>query len=1108
MSDGRIEIKVDVEDSKVKKLSRSLDDITSSAKGTKSSLDNIDGSSLRKTGDNAKYVGDNLKDADSKALSLAKAFGIVKLASAAFDAIKNAIGDMVGELNDSLKAWRTFEGNISMLGKSKKEIDAVKKSLQTYATETVYSASDMAQTYSQMAAIGYESVEQLVKGMGGLAASAEDPKQAMKTLSQQMTQALSKPELAWQDFKLMMEQAPAGMSAVAKEMGMTLDELVVAIQDGEIASKDFADAVAKVGTNADFTKLATEYKTIDQAMDGLQETIANKLLPMFEKLTDTGIKAISGLADAIDKFNLDGFNEIWNNRYSNKRLVFDDLVKSANSAIRDLQKVDIKKAVNGLMQDAVDTIQNGFDFSAKMYDTMANSIDSINWGALGNKLGELFSTLLSGDWFNDYDMSGFWASYTKFETEFLKAIDELAIGMWDGIMEAQGSAEEWGVFEKFFASLEDITWNGSFTGLINDINQKWKDAVDGVDFDWNDVLGKFEWNDGFVSNWSMDWNRPGESFAELGNKIMEGLKNAWENFKQGIADWWNSLSMPEFSFPEFEWPNIDWENPFEKIVETVKGWFSNFSWPEFSWPSFSWPDWTWPETKVEAKELEETKTSVSEDFNSFSWPNFSWPEFSWPEWSFPEIDIDFSGVLSNLKEKFDGMIQSAKEWIGGLDWSFLNPTNWFGGGANAAGGEIQTLDGSFNLGELALNADSISVANIEEQIKPAIDSLIESVKAQISESSPGISEAFNQLFSGINADSLNVESSIVPMIRTAMESVKTTIVSYQEGIGSTFSNMMNLAFTNGMSDINTVFEAPMQSAMQAMNDYLLQGFTQAEQTTLTSWQNMETSTVDSTQRILDNIIQNQQQSNDAILQGLNQSEQTTTTSWQNMETTVSNSMDRIVQAGIQGMSNMNSALSEGYSQAESTSQGTANSIEQIMSSLSSTLYNIGYDAGIGFNNGLAATASTIYATARSIAQGVQRTMKAALDSHSPSRKMFAIGSDSGEGYYLGYGSWKNAISNLSKDMANVSLPNIDKFKNKIGKLPSYAGSFNTNVSQVLQASNEINNSEVVEAVESLEDTVSKLRLNLDSKPIANAVQPHIDRGIGQESRYNERWVMG
>lgn len=219
--------------------------------------------------------------------------------------IANGFGEMVSEMNGSNKAWKTFEGNLSMLGKSENEINQAQKSMQDFATKTIYSASDMAMTYSQMSAIGVDNVDKLVKGMGGLAASAENPQQAMKTLSQQMTQAVSKPTLAWQDFKLMMEQSPAGMSEVAKKMGYSLDDFVMAIQDGEISSKDFAKAVAEVGNNKDFSKMATEFKSVDQALDGMKETLANKLLPYFQKANDLGIKAVEGLTGFIEKIDFD-----------------------------------------------------------------------------------------------------------------------------------------------------------------------------------------------------------------------------------------------------------------------------------------------------------------------------------------------------------------------------------------------------------------------------------------------------------------------------------------------------------------------------------------------------------------------------------------------------------------------------------------------------------------------------------------------------------------------------------------------------------------------------------------------------------------------------------
>ncbi|MBU9894851.1 tape measure protein [Holdemanella biformis] len=223
--------------------------------------------------------------------------------ASAMHTVTSAISGTISELSASNVAWKTFEGNMQMLGQSSGEINKTKKALQQYATQTIYSASDMSQTYSQLAAVGTKNCLQLVKGFGGLASAAENPQQAMKTLSQQGTQMAAKPMVAWQDFKLMLEQTPAGIAAVAREMGMSTSELVSAVQSGTVKTEDFFNAVEKAGNSKAFTKMATEYKSVGQAMDGLQETLANKLMPAYDKLSQIGIKALSAIIDGLDGFD-------------------------------------------------------------------------------------------------------------------------------------------------------------------------------------------------------------------------------------------------------------------------------------------------------------------------------------------------------------------------------------------------------------------------------------------------------------------------------------------------------------------------------------------------------------------------------------------------------------------------------------------------------------------------------------------------------------------------------------------------------------------------------------------------------------------------------------
>lgn len=254
--------------------------------------------------------GDAFQGASKSSNSMFKSMtgGVVvgNLISKGMGLAKSGISSMLGELNEASTSWQTFEGNMHQLGASNTQIARAKSDMQKFAQQTIYSASDMSSTYAQLAAVGTKNTAKLVKGFGGLAAASDNPQQAMKTLSEQATQMAAKPKVQWQDFKLMLEQTPAGISAVAKTMGKSTTELIKNIQDGKVKTQDFLNAVAKTGTNANFSKMATQYKTVGQAMDGLKETLANKLQPQFDKVSQVGIKAVSGITDKLANLNWDG----------------------------------------------------------------------------------------------------------------------------------------------------------------------------------------------------------------------------------------------------------------------------------------------------------------------------------------------------------------------------------------------------------------------------------------------------------------------------------------------------------------------------------------------------------------------------------------------------------------------------------------------------------------------------------------------------------------------------------------------------------------------------------------------------------------------------------
>lgn len=381
-----------------------------------------------------------MKSALSSVKSLASTVGsgmIMGAGMAAFNKLTGAASGLVKEVDASNAAWKTFSGNMGMLGKNSKEIESVKKELQSFAEQTVYSSSDMASTFAQLEAVGTKNTLSLVKGFGGLAAAAENPQQAMKTLSMQATQMAAKPKVAWEDFKLMLEQTPAGISAVAKEFGMSAADMVAAVQAGEIKTQDFFDAIAKVGTNDAFSKMATEAKTVGQAMDGLKETVGNKLTPAFDYLSKKGIKAVDKIAQSFSKINGEAIKTklvsgvkaatpYWNtfkSAVSNVWKIISGVGKkmgpifeSAGKAIaktvqkinRSIAKVDAK--------DIVAKIGGGIDKAVHIWEVAKDSFKGV-----GTALGEAFAAVKD----SVLDMLGAFKGTGSMET-FKGIMDEVA----------------------------------------------------------------------------------------------------------------------------------------------------------------------------------------------------------------------------------------------------------------------------------------------------------------------------------------------------------------------------------------------------------------------------------------------------------------------------------------------------------------------------------------------------------------------------------------------------------------------------------------------------------------------------------------------------------
>ena len=294
------------------------------------------------------------------------------IGSKAVGVVGGSLKSLVSELDNTNSAWSSFSSNMAMSGMDGDKIKKTQKDLQDYAKKTVYTSKDMAATYAQLYAVNRKTSTSLVKGFGNVAAAAQDPKQAMKTLSMQATQMAAKPKVQWEDFKLILEQTPAGMSRVSKAMGMTTSELVKNVQDGKIKTEDFFKAMEKLSTDKELSKMAQSYKTIGQAADGLTATLSAKLAPAWQIVSDVAIDGISKLMGVVDK-GIGGLSKIFKGTGKQLQKTANSFERfagtlSRNQGVMDVLKLTAKAtsaALNALLK-VIEKVSNGLNKMIKI----------------------------------------------------------------------------------------------------------------------------------------------------------------------------------------------------------------------------------------------------------------------------------------------------------------------------------------------------------------------------------------------------------------------------------------------------------------------------------------------------------------------------------------------------------------------------------------------------------------------------------------------------------------------------------------------------------------------------------------------------------------------
>ncbi|MEY8370119.1 tape measure protein [Aerococcaceae bacterium 50-4] len=139
---------------------------------------------------------------------------------------------------------------------------------------------------------------------------------------------------------------------------------------------------------------------------------------------------------------------------------------------------------------------------------------------------------------------------------------------------------------------------------------------------------------------------------------------------------------------------------------------------------------------------------------------------------------------------------------------------------------------------------------------------------------------------------------------------------------------------------------------------------------------------------------------------------------------VTSGMSAISASATTGMARFNSAIASGTSRAASTARSGSAQIVRAFQGLNGQLYSAGIFAMSGLTSGISSGAGRAIAAARNVANSVSRTIRNALDIHSPSRVMMAIGRFVSEGLAKGITSAGKLVDKASNKLAEMAIPQV------------------------------------------------------------------------------------
>ena len=215
--------------------------------------------------------------------------GVVSnLISDGLQALVGSLANLAGEAVDAADSMTKFESTMSFAGFSTSEIESVSDAMQQYASRTVYDLQTVANTVAQLGANGVANYEQLTEAAGNLNAVAGGNADTFQSVAMVLTQTAGAGKLTTENWNQLADAIPGAsglLQEAMRENGAYVGNFREAMEEGEITSEEFNQAIMQLGMTDTAQQAAESVATVEGAIGNLKATIVDAMTSV---LTDGG----------------------------------------------------------------------------------------------------------------------------------------------------------------------------------------------------------------------------------------------------------------------------------------------------------------------------------------------------------------------------------------------------------------------------------------------------------------------------------------------------------------------------------------------------------------------------------------------------------------------------------------------------------------------------------------------------------------------------------------------------------------------------------------------------------------------------------------------------